>query len=370
MAIDRIVKCLRVMMKGRLYVVEVICKKILKRGDCMKDTKLFKIGDIVYIRDTDRNKGYASGEIVSKEEKEDRVIYKIVANKGAEEEEYYSRTNDLCGDKKQEVFESEEEILTEFEKEMAAIRVITASPYIDWDIMEKYQATNIYMYFQNPVRRLEKLEKILLEVLQLQFAMLELEKIYAVHGEKNCIEFLNRAIAFQMKKTTRKERIELSPETVKEFLLFANEEGIPVSDEPLTIRKFLKMCRVVYDAAEITATEYPLGASDTFIYCGERALSFQEDFRGFIEKDWDSPQTFRKFALYRYHPEELQFGGMCVYLQFYDADWWTGSFYVRSVTSREARQAILAYVALRKNGYPITITCDEAEELLKCAERY
>lgn len=177
------------------------------------------------------------------------------------------------------------------------------------------------------------------------------------------------ASGFKKRKNTRgflnfyRDTFDLLPETVEEFIALACDEPISPCSEPLTIRKFLKMCRVAYDAAGVTE-RYPSDASDLFVYCHGRGMSYDGDFNGFWDKDWDSPEVFDSFYWNRYHPEELQFGGMHIVIQNHPSGW-TGWFGADGHPSdpKFAKQAILAYIALRRNGYPIT--CSRPEEFLK-----
>ena len=224
---------------------------------------------------------------------------------------------------------------------------------------------------RDPVGRLKEMERGLLGLLRDQFGMLELEVLYDTYGEKTCMDFLNEAVAFYQKKQERRPKnfwglpdifrdaFDIPTETVEEFRILACEEPVKPCREPLTICKFLKMCRVAYDAAGVTSNYHP-NASDIFIYCHERDVSFAEDFREFEDRDWDSPEVFRSFySILRYHPEELQYGGMRIRLRE-TAHGWTADFSVGNPLQK--KQAILAYIALRRSGYPIEYI--RPEELL------
>lgn len=269
-------------------------------------------------------------------------------------------------------FPSEEAICAEIEKELEPLRIITASPYIDRHLIKKFLEHEQPFSF-DPVCNVHDTEKRLLAELQAQFGMLELQDMYNTFGEKHCIDFLNGALLFWENRPPITFDSDIQPpsqEITEEFLALAAEaEQHPVEclDPPMTIREFLKMCRVAYDAAGVSS-KYPPGASDFYLYCQERRFGFQDDFRHFIHKDWDSPEIFQNshFLGGIYHPEELQYGGMCIRL-YHNPQWcsWCGNFSYGGYDKRTAHQAILSYIALRKKGYPLT--CHDPHEILRRA---
>lgn len=330
-----------------------------------------QIGDLVFVRDEYAACGYQSGILTKIEDGIERF-----GADGAYREEGHTYTIEVGedghfietappGEEGQLFYESEEAILEQIEAECASVRVITASEYFDRTMLPSLERGVIW---SDPVDRLRETERGLLGLLRRQYGIMEPEEMYKTHGEEVCIDFLNEAVRFyeRGKKNSASGRasINLSTETVKEFLSLAAEEEIHCEhDEPLTIRRFLKMCRVAYEGALIP-TEYPPNASDLFLYCGERMLSYAEDFREYIDADWDSPEVFETFKLYRYHTEELQFGGM--YLNLYDVPGgWAGKLGCPSYNPRHARQTILAYIAMRRGGYPIF--CHRPQEILERA---
>ena len=273
--------------------------------------------------------------------------------------------------------------MAEMEKALERHHGIASSPYIDRNLLKDFWNDHCDIYWQGCWQEsaaestLERTEKYLLGLLRRQFGILELDDMYKELGERKCAEFLNDALAFyQNRKDQEREFIdvlldfhrgggELLPEIVDEFIAFTDEEIVCPSSDMLSIRKYLKMCRVAYDAVGVSG-DYPPNASDLFVYCGERMLSFQDDFRCFHDSDWDSPEIFSDFASSRYHPEEIQYGGMIILIRNVPGGWIGGFRACRHQSicdPKRAKQAIVAYVALRRCGYPIV--CSDPQTILK-----
>lgn len=267
------------------------------------------------------------------------------------------------------LFPSENAVRSNIEKELTSLRVITASRYIDLNILKNFLKYRI-SFSIDPISRLRNTENMLLSELQMQFGMLELQDMYNTFGEKHCIDFLNGALSFY----NTRQHVTFNPytqppshEIAEEFLSLAKNstKNTFTCTDLLTIRKFLKMCWVAYDAAGVPS-RYPPGASDVYLHCKERMLSFQGNFENFMQKDWDSPDVFQSFLWGIYHSEELRFGGACisVYQSQKTGDWY-GYFFNKSWDRSIAHQAILSYIALCKAGYPLI--CDNPHEMLRRA---
>ena len=162
-----------------------------------------RVGDVVYVRDDndfndDYNaSGYITGVVIEKKEGINRFT-----SDGWKTEEGYTYRIDLgegisfiktCrrGEESWLFFPSRDAVVEQIEKELEEVRAITASPYIDWNLLKRYQQDRSSRLFEHrdPVKKLKELEQELLCLLQRQFGMLKLEDLYESCGEKNCVDF-------------------------------------------------------------------------------------------------------------------------------------------------------------------------------------
>lgn len=357
----------------------------------MKSEWIPQAGDTVYLRDGGSFRGYFSGEVVREVQADEgfrlgvkdgagNTVFvpaggcEILALDGSEAGEVFTRLW-LPGRAGEELYPSEEAVEAVIEAELAKLRHISASRYLDPEILAQYLYTMGGFLAHDPVSRTRDAEERLLILLQNQFGMLEPRAMFDALGEKSCADFLNGAMALSVQRERgdweRGERGPISAETLRKFLAFASEDVLPPFPEPMTLRRFLRMCRVAYDAAD-GAQPQPPGASDLFVCCANRSRTYREDFSFFCEgceAAWDSPDVFRE--LYRpsdaipYHIEELRFGGPSILLSETRSGKWSGFFYYRGYNEETAADAIEMYVALREAGYPLP--CGGAGELLRTA---
>ena len=350
-----------------------------------------QIGDKVFVRDSFNERGYFRGTVVGEAKGWRRRItgkagdailvpeegVRIRHEDDAEGEGVITATR-LSDEPWEELFPSEEAVVAAIEAELTGVRHISTSRYVNQNVLNEYMESSVALgFYIDPVSRLKDAEEQLLFLLQNQYGLLEASEIYDAFGEERCVDFLNGAMKFyasQRRQGRHVKKNTVSADTMSEFLTFAAQTMPRVSAEPMTLRKFLRMCCVAYDAAH-SAADQPPGASDMFVLCDNRNRKFRDDFAYLYENlgnDWDSPDAFHRiYHLYAprpYHIEELRFGGPVLRLDDTGSEIISsGSFDYRGYNRNTAADAIRMYVALRKAGYPVI--CSNPDEIIQKARR-
>lgn len=209
-------------------------------------------------------------------------------------------------------------------------------------------------------------------LLQAQYMDINVENILANHSRDEITDFLNRLIhiEFTAKDNWRRE-MTITADELEEFKKLSSETDKILKTElsknapVLTVKTYMEMCRVAYDA--MYENIFPPDISTAYIFCSERMLSFEHEYeRGIFGADFDSPDEFALNFTCSYHNEELEFGGMTLYIhdesaliseglytspEAYKA--WTGYIHCNPWRTNLMCKSIKAYNALRKKQYPI-----------------
>ena len=210
------------------------------------------------------------------------------------------------------------------------------------------------------------------EMIQRQYASIDIESIFKNHSENEIIDFLNRLMQSRLEyKGGHKRQIVVTIEELEEFKKMAEETDKIAKEElsqdapVLTTKTFLELCRLVYD--ETYRWRYPDDVSTLFLFCEARCFSYKHEYEhGIFGVDWDSPEAFARRYSASYHSEELRFGGPKLYINDENKKignetytlpktykHWTGYVCCDAYDIEKVREAIRMYLILRKNGYPI-----------------
>jgi len=209
--------------------------------------------------------------------------------------------------------------------------------------------------------------------IQAQYMDKNVENILSSHSIDEIIGFLNLLISAELayKERNQNQHIKLTADELEEFGNLASKTAlIPIEKlsktaPPLTLRSYLDMCRVAYDA--MYDNKYPADISTSYIFCDARMLSFEHEYdHGIFGAGWDSPKKFCLNFECSYHNEELEFGGLKLYIRDESArlsegiytspntfSRWTGRIYSDDWNTELMVKSIKAYIALRKKQYPI-----------------
>ena len=194
----------------------------------------------------------------------------------------------------------------------------------------------------------------------------ELSELLAKKDKSDVIGFLNRfAHSYcEFVDAGRPEYAPISPEELDKFRKLAAEtdkipkEQLSETAPILTVNSYLKMCRIVYDAA--TLWKYPDDISTEFLLSKARLMNSV-----FYGIDRDSPEEFARSYYTRYHHEELWFGSPDLNITDESArsgpgytmpkifGKWTGSVYCNGFSHTDLFRGVKMYIALRENGYPV-----------------
>ena len=214
----------------------------------------------------------------------------------------------------------------------------------------------------------EKIEYIY-SALTKQYAELDIVKICENNDKDKIIDFLNRLMKSELedKKRDRYAVSIITQAELEEFRILAEEtdkiskEELSKTAPVLTTRSYMEMCRIVYDAT--SEWKYPDDISTAYLYCEARLSSFGSEYKeGIFGVDWDSPEEFAYGFMTSYHHEELEFGGLKMYIHDESAclgrnlyekpdtySRWTGLICCDASVIRSIRM----FLALRKAGYPV-----------------
>ena len=209
-------------------------------------------------------------------------------------------------------------------------------------------------------------------ILQAQYMDINIENILASHSKDEITDFLNRLMcAMLASKGYWQEKLTITADEFEEFKILSSETdkiskaGLSETAPVLTVKTYMDMCRVAYDA--IYRDRFPPDTSTAYIFCDARMFSFEHEYEhGIFGADFDSPEEFAQNFSASYHNEELEFGGLTLYI--YDESaclseglytsptaykMWTGYIYCDPWDTTLMCKSIKAYNALRKKQYPI-----------------
>ena len=213
----------------------------------------------------------------------------------------------------------------------------------------------------------------LIAMLQKQYVSIDVETMLVEHGKEEIIDFLNRLILSKLNYNMRYNVSAdlITAEELEEFMTLAEQtnkvskENLSKNAEILTTQSYLNMCRVVYDAT--SNWKYPCDISTAYLFCEARLFDFNHEYDfGILGIDWDSPEQFADRFNNSYHREELEFGGLQLYIRDENSKirekvyamptkykQWTGYTCCYSYDIMAICQVIKMYNALRKKNYPI-----------------
>ncbi|MBR1453117.1 MAG: hypothetical protein IJ593_00500 [Lachnospiraceae bacterium] len=191
------------------------------------------------------------------------------------------------------------------------------------------------------------------------FREINIKKAFDTYGEKKVVEQVLRMDNYYERFSKIEIEMDITDEELDRFIKYSydKEENMKPYDDEMTGRKFLKLCRLCYDAAP--KYPFPKDVSDFYVYSSMKGGNLEHEYYHVLseEIDIDSPKDFVKYHNCGYHTEELKFGGPCISFTHHNIfqrgkNRWTAHFYGKS--EKEWR-TIKMYLALRDNGYPVEI---------------
>lgn len=222
------------------------------------------------------------------------------------------------------------------------------------------------------LRTVPQYEGIVEEYLWKLYADTNTDNILNNHSDEKILRKLNLVLdrsLYPLKNRNEWDLYMLTHEELEYFLLLAKEASEKSMTDyakeytVLTTNEFLKMARVLYDAAE--NPPWPEEISTTYLYCYNRMEGFSDE--RIFKTGWDDPKQFASKYRGLYHPEELWFGGPHFYikdLKEYDEKGyqsklpetnspWTATIAADAYFQRETYRGIKMFIALREHGYPV-----------------
>lgn len=191
----------------------------------------------------------------------------------------------------------------------------------------------------------------LIYLIKLQYLSDNVQECFTEIGEQEIIGFVNRFYHFlfyeleELRALQKKNPLCVTEEEMAEF--FELSEKMPERrKDPLTLREYLHMCRIGFDAAPDYI--YPDYMSDLFVVTQEKF-----DSCNITKKDMDlkmepgEPWMERMY----YHPEEMGFGGPEVYFDWNEDGWIM--YFDWELYERKNSKNIKRFLAMRKAGYPV-----------------
>lgn len=187
------------------------------------------------------------------------------------------------------------------------------------------------------------------------------------NNDKNkIIDFLNRLIRSKLTHRNKYDkRIIITAKELEEFKTLASQtkqipkEELSRTSPILTVRTYMDMCRIAYDA--MYGDLYPSDTSTAYIFCEARSFPYEHEYDlGIFKADPDSPEEFSCRFNCSYHDEELEFGGLQIWIRDESTNsipkkygQWTGFIHPSTWNTENMLKSIKAYNALRKKEYPI-----------------
>lgn len=249
----------------------------------------------------------------------------------------------------------------ETEKYEEAISEIINSDKFDFDSFKEY----CWWYYSSSPK---ECVKHIANILQGQYMSIDVENILINNDKNEIIDFLNRLIRSKLtyKNSMRNKPIVITEDELEEFKMLASQtkqipkEILSKTAPTLTVRTYMDMCRIAYDA--MYGDRYPNDTSTAYIFCEARGFPFEHEYDlGIFKAEFDSPEEFAKYFLFSYHYEELEFGGLRIWINnkiacstvIKNYDLWTGDIHTYTWDTERMIKSIKAYNALRKKEYPI-----------------
>lgn len=273
---------------------------------------------------------------------------------------------------------------------------IIDSKYIDMDVIKKrfgidtkwdmYNVEEFIKKYGKKVYDRINREKLISVDLQLrqdlirQYMCIDIDKIFKKYGEEKVINFVNKiskyyvnSIFFRGFTYSNDSYGKLSYEVKKKFydLSLSVDENLK---EKYTIKEFLKLCRVCFDAAPENI--YIDEVSDYYIYAKENDFKISDDYRVLnaitdpekigVIKEPDVLNNVKEFSEVKYYDytNAFQIKGSSFNLIKQKGAY---KFEINKWYLPDLTRGILMYIKLREKGYNLTV---DAVEVLKKYERY
>ena len=273
---------------------------------------------------------------------------------------------------------------------------IIDSKYIDMDVIKKRFGIDTKWDYYNVEEFIKKYgkkvydrinrEKLISVDLQLrqdlirQYMCIDIDKIFMKYGEEKVINFVNKiskyyvdSIFFRGFSYSNDSYGKLSYEVKKKFydLSLSVDENLK---EKYTIKEFLKLCRVCFDAAPVNI--YIDEVSDYYIYAKENDFKISDDYRVLnaitdpekigVIKEPDVLNNVKEFSEVKYYDyiNAFQIKGSSFNLIKQKGAY---KFEINKWYLPDLTRGILMYIKLREKGYNLTV---DAVEVLKKYERY
>ncbi len=273
---------------------------------------------------------------------------------------------------------------------------IIDSKYIDMDVIKKRFGIDTKWDYYNVEEFIKKYgkkvydrinrEKLISVDLQLrqdlirQYMCIDIDKIFMKYGEEKVINFVNKiskyyvdSIFFRGFSYSNDSYGKLSYEVKKKFydLSLSVDENLK---EKYSIKEFLKLCRVCFDAAPVNI--YIDEVSDYYIYAKENDFKISDDYRVLnaitdpekigVIKEPDVLNNVKEFSEIKYYDytNAFQIKGSSFNLIKQKGAY---KFEINKWYLPDLTRGILMYIKLREKGYNLTV---DAVEVLKKYERY
>lgn len=213
-----------------------------------------------------------------------------------------------------------------------------------------------------------------------QYMCIDIDKIFMKYGEEKVINFVNKiskyyvdSIFFRGFSYSNDSYGKLSYEVKKKFydLSLSVDENLK---EKYSIKEFLKLCRVCFDAAPVNI--YIDEVSDYYIYAKENDFKISDDYRVLnaitdpekigVIKEPDVLNNVKEFSEIKYYDytNAFQIKGSSFNLIKQKGAY---KFEINKWYLPDLTRGILMYIKLREKGYNLTV---DAVEVLKKYERY